>query len=158
MPAAPNISDQNLLRKIQTSVLASDQKRELQGLLPNMTAQERAELSELIDHSIQEMIDADPELQKKIRALNEEYDRKMQELVRHQNHAVREEFEKLEGEGGAREMRALEGEIGAMKGADAPVCTGTPTVQRHHYFLKFCLILFILLLIAAGAAFGLNYL
>ncbi|MFH1012702.1 MAG: hypothetical protein V1760_03050 [Candidatus Peregrinibacteria bacterium] len=155
------ITDQDLLRKIKTSVLADDQKRELEALLPEMTEGEQRELSALIDKSVQDMIKADPELQKKIVALNEEYDQKLQELVHEQNRTVRQEFEKLEKDSEAGAVKDLEGEMEHADGVSRVALTATNSGEglprKHkHGFIKLLVILLALLALTGGVLFALQ--
>jgi hypothetical protein len=158
-PTAAEITDESLLLKIQTSLLADDQKHELETMLPEMTQVERKELSDMIDHSFKEIIEADPELQKQVQALNADYDKKISGLMRQQNQLIRQDLEKLSDEESAGEMGALDKEINAAGGAEAPeaddpsvATTAAPKTPKakSHFLLK----LIVGLVILAGLAWA----
>lgn len=148
-----SIGNQDLLQKIRTSVLTEEQKRELEAMLPEMTETERGEISNLIDESVKAMIAADPDLQKKIKELNTEYNQKIQELVHHESRRVREGFEKLEAQTDAGEVQRLEGEMaGADQTSAGQVTAGRPAMPAHR--LRRLVFRSILILIALAAAAG----
>lgn len=157
VPKTLPLTDTRLLRKIKSSVLTDTQKNELEKLIPRMSEPERVELSDMIDHSVQEMIEADPQLQQKAHALSEEYEKKLHALVSESNRMVRDEFEKLDKEGDANDMRTMETAIdsgsadakspAAIKKAGA---TGKPVV------LKITLILIVLAAVAGAILFALG--
>ncbi len=157
VPLALSITDQNLLRKIQTSVLAEDQKRDLTAMLPQMTESERNEINQLIDDSVREIIAADPELQKRVAALNEEYNRKVQELLHQQGRMIRESFEKLDNDENAHEMVNAEAALtGFDSGAQgSPLSSSRASSSRRrgsaskHPFLKLSLGLALLIVVVA---------
>lgn len=156
VPLALSITDQSLLRKIQSSVLADDQKRELTVLLPQMTELERGEINQLIDDSVREIIAADPELQKRVAALNEEYNRKVQELLHQQGRMIRESFEKLDNDENVHEMESAEAALTNADSAtpDSPQpfrgsARNLPRASRtQHLFLKMGLGLAFLAIVA----------
>lgn len=168
VPLSLALTDQELARKIQSSVLADDQKKELTTLLPQMTETERNELAKMIDDSVRDMIEADPELQKKVRALNEEYDLKIHNLVAEQSRHVRNEFEKLDTKDEANAMQSLEGEMeqvgsGPATQSHAELGYGShPELgsgsTRKHPLLKFFFILVGFGVLVGAVLFGLQFL
>lgn len=161
VPQSVNLTDKTLLTKISTSLLSESQKAELLKLLPQMNTNERQELASMIDHSVKELIDADPELQKKVHALNEEYHNRLHGLVNESNHLVREEFEKLEKEGATETMGAMEKEMDAPTDADGqlPVSSEgklSAVKPKRRYFSKIAIALAGLLLVIGAAFYGLS--
>ncbi len=145
--AIADITDETLKVKIQTSLLADHQKSELQTLLPQMTTSERQELARLIDDSVQQLIEADPKLQKQVQELNREYEKKLSGLLHEQGRMIRESFEKLEQGETAKTMTNLESEMeqaGASAAGTASPMSSRATAEgskRKHPILKFSLAL-----------------
>lgn len=134
LSASLKFTSETLLQKIRTSVLTEEQKKELLALLPDMTESERSEIANLIDESVKAMIAADPELQKKIGALNAEYNQKIQELVHHESRRVREGFERLEKQTEIGAEQVLEAEI-AEDQASAAKAQVAPKTKIQGSFL-----------------------
>lgn len=176
IPLALNITNQDLLRKIQTSMLTEEQKNELMAMMPQMTENERAEISKLIDDSVRDMIAADPQLQKRVAALNEEYNRKIQELLHEQGRIIRKEFETLDAQLSGKEsaMQAMELEMSSVQ--PSPMSSLRPPLsflrqpdtalagkqesapKSKHLLLKVVFIIGLLAAITTGVLFTLQYL
>ena len=77
------------------------------------------------------IIAADPELQKRVATLNEEYNRKVQELLHEQGKMIRESFENLERKEGVKSMSALEGEMNDADGSSSVIPTPTSRRERN---------------------------
>ena len=155
------ITDDALKRKIETSVLAEDQKKELIALMPQMTDKERDELIEMINTSIKEIVAADPKLQKRVQVLNEEYEHKLNDLMHEQSHAIRESFEKLEQTETGKAVEALEGEIEGMdqnSAGNASSKKSDSSVKTSHTVRRFAMLFVALIVFATLILIGLNYL
>lgn len=104
------ITDEELISKIATSKLEEGQKTELANLVKEMTSGERVELIGLIKEA-NESAEMTQEEEEKLIAINEKYEKKLDEAAREESTYVRNEFEKFDKEQEQGEFQELESEI-----------------------------------------------
>ena len=155
MPETKAITDAELVKQIKTSNLDERQKTELADLVSEMTAEERDELLGLIYESNE----LAREKYKKLAALNEEYKRKMGEAAHEESEYAREEFEKLDKNISAGEIKDVEAQIAGIQTKSKTVAKRVELVKgKKHALRNVMLVIFLLILIAGGILLGLNYL
>lgn len=108
------ITDQVLRTKLKESHLEQFQKDELSELIPHMSDNDRSQLLDLIEesHEVKAQEDkAGTKPQEVLKKLNQEYDQKMDQLVKTLSQKVRKEYEGLEKGKESKELKALEAEF-----------------------------------------------
>ncbi len=133
------------------------QKKELEGLLPQMADNERAELLKLIEQYTDGEEKIEKDYQQNLGELNKEYDKKMDSAVKEQGEKARNEFEKMERKEAAKELKEFEGEIQAMPANAPKKTTATPAheAHKHHTLRNTILTLLGIALIAGGILYTL---
>lgn len=147
------ITDADLLTKIRESQIADEQKKELEGLIPEMNGEERNDLLSIIEHAnaagAETEKNMDPEA---LKALNEKYTKEMDQLVKESNETARKEFEKLQNKEEVGQMKALESEIATTESVNINQ-TDQIKKTKSHTGLKFLLFLIILIGLGIGAVY-----
>ena len=154
--AVQNITDRELLAKLGSSLIGEAQKEELKGLVPDMTSTEKGELLDLIEQSNHESQAMDKNYQENLGKLNQEYMGKMTQAARDGNTRSRKEFEKLEQSQKEETLRVLEGEVSTIEFKPKKAKNGTNGTS--HAFRNLMVALLVLVMLAGGALFSLNYL
>ena len=157
--SALNITDDQLMDELQNSFIDTNQKKELATLIPHMTADERGELLGIIKQSHEEAEKAGLTNQDKLKQLNEEYEKKLNKLVKESNEDALKDFEETAGKTEAGELKAIECEIVALDSNTLKQASKSDLRKKKSYGLRnVFIILFILSLIAGGVLYALNYL
>ena len=114
MPTTIQITNEELLKKLEESYLDFEQKLRLIPLIPAMNDEERKGLINLIDQADemakQKQI-SEKHYQEKLVQLNEEYVHKMNQLEQSETKLTRTEFEKLSNKQEGEELEAMEIEM-----------------------------------------------
>jgi len=159
MPDATQITDTQLMDELQNSFIDPNQKKELATLIPQMTVDERGELLGIIKQSHLEAEKAGLANQDKLKALNEEYEKKLNKLVKESSESALKDFEQVAEKEEASELKIIEGEIVALDPNTATQTSKSSSQNKKRHGLQTVfIILFILLLIAVGILYALNYL
>lgn len=159
MENATQITDVELLEKLKNSPLEDGQKTELEALMPQMTDTEKTEINALIDQANDEMAKADATYQENLKNLNQNYTEKLKKAEHEQSEKAAHEFEKLDKQETAEELKEFEGEIEAMptnaKKEKMAQKTKKPTT-KNHAIRNIILIFITLILIATGVLYALT--
>lgn len=157
MAQALNITDSDLIEQIAASHLREDQKKDLSGLVTEMTEEERTELLNLIEKSNADADDFETKKKEKLAALNKEHIDKLNEAAHHESEYVRSEFEKFDKEESAEEMKEVEAALTTAAKTKSEMKSKQKKTQikqiKKHPLFK----LFLFLLSIAGIVFGLIY-
>jgi|GEM_PF-1452670 len=158
-----NITDAELLQKLNASYIDAKQKKTLELLIPNMNETERSQLMALIDQAKAEKDKAEPVYQESLRTLNKEYTDKLNHLVKDETKKTYKEFEETEGKKDAEGLQEFETEIITGKPMTVPAhkadnVKSAPISKRKHGLRNIILLLLILALIAGGTLFALSHL
>jgi len=151
MPEELKITDSNLLERLKRSFIDENQKKELETLIPEMTGEERNHLIELIEQSTEEAVKDDPEYQQKLKALNEEYETKLNTLVKEESKEALQEAEKMEDEEEAKELENMENEIADIseESRTQVVENLQPNLKQSHV-IRNMIFIFLALMAVAG--------
>ncbi|MHA1574858.1 MAG: hypothetical protein ACTSXL_01785 [Alphaproteobacteria bacterium] len=143
-----NITDAELIEKLRNSYIDEAQKTELESLVPEMNDEEKAELLNLIDKSNAE----EEKHQENLSNINKEY---VEELKK-DDEAFRKEFEQLDKEETAEELKEIEGEIATVPNVTQSIAK-EPLKKTKHTLRNLILIFFLLIALAGGILYALNY-
>ena len=156
-----NTTDSALIEQIAASHLREDQKKDLEGLVGEMTEQERDDLIKLINESNATANDFEGKKKEKLAALNKEYIQKLDEAGHRESEYIRSEFEKFDKKQSDEEMKNVEAEIAVAANqtthADQAEVQKKKTGKRHPVFKLFFFLL-VLAGIILGVIYGLQYL
>ena len=150
------ITDEDLISKIQTSYLEDQQKKDLTGLVGDMTQGERGDLIAMIDKTNDEIADSD-----------KKYAEDVKNLVREETTNARKEYEKLDNTENEKEMEMLDEELDGTvvdnnqnlnTEMDPRLREDDKNKPKKHTIFKFILILFAFGGIISGVIWGINYL
>ncbi len=114
MPQVSNITNEELAQKLRESHLETYQKNELIRMVSHMTDAEKNEALKLISmgQDVKKKEDAAiASHQDELIALNEEFDKKTQQLEHESSQQLRTALEKLESKEEKTEMESLESEL-----------------------------------------------
>lgn len=157
--AAINITNTNLIAQLKQSFIAEDQQKELEALIPTMNDTDRQELLALIEQSKVEDDKAEAEYQEGLGKLNEDHQKKMNDMVKDETSAAYKEFEKEDQASKATEEKELDVEISTVENSKKAGSSATQkNPKRKHGLFKLILFLLLLLALAGGAVYGLTFL
>ena len=159
MPDIAQITNVQLLVELQNSFIDPGQKKELAGLIPEMTVEERNELMTIIKQSHVEAEKAGLASQDKLRELNAKYEEKLNNLVKESTEFAYKDFEEAEEKEEEVQLKAVEGELMTIdtSALHAPV-KSKKRAKKSHAFRNIFFILFILLILAGAALSSIYYL
>ena len=153
-----NITNTELLNKLEKSSIDPNQKKELEAVIPEMTDQERQELIALINQSNEDTEKAEQVYQEKVGELNKEYEGKMNNLVKKSTEKAFKEYENTEKKEETEILNEVEGEIVNIPASPNPTAKSATATKKKHT-LRNLFLLFLFLAILAGAAlYGIQYL
>jgi len=170
------ITDADLIAKIQGSHLEDGQKKDLVELVADITQKERGDLIAMIDKASDEIAAANKRYDKKMGELNTEYAHKMNNMVREETASARKEFEAMDEAENEKEMGRLDEELlgnndtemdprlreDDKRNQENPINQINPSSDKikpkKHTLFKFIFVLLILGIIGIGAVWGINYL
>ena len=154
------ITDQDLISKIQTSYLEDQQKEDLTGLVGDMTQRERGDLIAMIDKAGDEILESD-----------RKYAEDVKNLVREETANTRKEFEAMDDAESEKEMDVLTQKLEEeenLKLENNPINQenhanqvnqgSDKIIPKKHTLFKLILILIVIGGIISGAIWGINYL
>lgn len=149
-----NITDTELIQKLEESYIGEAQKKELEALIPEMDDTQKTKLINLIEQSKIEYEKAQKEYQKGLQAISNEYS----ETLKKEDKKFRTEFEQLGKEEDAAELKEVEAEIAAVNPTETRKETKKTetTKKQKHTFRNLFIILIFLILIAIAAIYGLK--
>lgn len=156
-----NITNADLLQKLNASYIDAEQKKALEPLIPNMNETEKGELIALIDKAKEEKDKAEPIYQENLRKLNKEYTGKLNQLVKEETKNTFNEFEEAEKKEEIEGIKSFETEIDAAnqpsaKKPVAGVIEKTTAIAGKHGLRNLILFLTSLVLIAGILLFALS--
>lgn len=108
------ITDEELTAKLKESQLAPSEKETLEPLIPQMTDDEKQELLALIEesHEVNKTVESMKQnYAKELHALNEEYEKKMNKVVKEETAKAAKKLEAAEQAKDEKEEAKLEKEI-----------------------------------------------
>jgi len=111
------ITDEELTAKLKESHLASSEKETLEPLIPHMDDSEREALMGLIEEAsdIKNKQEAgEAKYQEALRALNQEYEEKMNTVIKEEMKNARKQFEAKEQAEEGKELEEIESELSNM--------------------------------------------
>ncbi len=114
MNTTTQIANEELITKLQASAMETEQKQVLIPLIPKMTVEEKAELIRLITESYEveaKAEEAKDNYQKELYKINQEYEKKMNTIVREETSNARKEFEGMEHKAEIKELENIENEL-----------------------------------------------
>lgn len=147
------ITDEDLISKIQTSYLEDQQKEDLTGLVGDMTQRERGDLVAMIDKASDEVAESD-----------RKYAEDVKNLVREETTNARKEFEAMDDAESEKEMGMLDEELNETvvskenNSVDPRIREDDKRKPKKHTLFKLILILIVIGGIVSGAIWGINYL
>ena len=144
-----NITDAELIEKLRSSYIDAEQKTELEALVPEMNDGEKTELLNLIGEANAE----EEKHQENLSNINKEY---VEELKK-DDEAFRKEFEQLDREETTEELKEIESEIATVPNVTQSVAK-EPAKKKQHTLRNLMFILFLLIAIAGGILYVLDYL
>jgi Cft2 family RNA processing exonuclease len=117
MSATTQITDEQLHIKLVSSYLDFNQVLIISPLIPILNAEQRQELLKLIDESEKlnsQSLAADATYDEGLSELNQEYTKKMDQLVTEETKYARKEYEKLGSQNDAQQLTQMEDEISVL--------------------------------------------
>ena len=144
------MTNEQLITEVQNSLLDEGQKAELIKYIPEMNDEEKQDLITLIEDAKK----AGGNNDEAIASINREYMQKIDQVAKEEEKFARVEFEKFDDQQVANEMKTVEGEIIA-NAKSANVVIPSAVEGSKHGLLKFLFFLLLLILLIAGAIYGL---
>ncbi|MBN2096363.1 hypothetical protein JW752_03090 [Candidatus Peregrinibacteria bacterium] len=151
MPEANiNITDMDLLDRLKHSYIDPAQKQELEGLLPQMTNDERAKLIQLIDQADEEYRTAQVKYKEGLEGFHKE--------LKENDEKFRKDLETVEKKEDTKEIQEFEKEIQEMTGnrPATPRETVLKQAKKKHTLRNLLLGLLTLAALAGGILYYLN--
>ncbi len=153
-----NITDIELIKQLHKSYIDSNQKKELEAVIPQMTDEEKKELIGLIGQSKEEYEKGKVKYNNELGGLNKEYIEKMDHLVKEKTEEAFKEAEASDQSETSEELKTFEGEISSIKTEkqQAPNKVKQEVKKKSHVVRNLIFILLFLIILAGGALYALN--
>lgn len=108
------ISDEELLQGLAISPFPDELKEKFKTGLPNMSPEQKEQLTELIKKGYKEEKNFETKKQESLAALNEEYAEKLKVAQQEEQKYIHTEFEKFEQSEDQKAMDSLDAEIAQL--------------------------------------------